>query len=107
MPRNSSQPEASALPHAAAAAWQAYLQMCESKRRYFEQLRCLEDMRRRGAAPSLAQSLLHERLLAEHSARTATFGEEVKRLAVADPQAHHLLLEQLAVPGVVAEAPSS
>jgi len=59
------------------------------------------------AAQRLALRADVKRLLAEHSARTATFGEEVKRLAVADPQAHHLLLEQLAVPGAVAEAPSS
>jgi hypothetical protein len=82
------------LPPTAHNAWQAYLVMCDSKASYFNLLSEIDLRSREGGEPTtLAESLLLERRLEEHSAAVHRFSAAMA--AVTDPAAREALIREI------------
>ncbi len=83
-----------ALPHDAQNAWQAYLAMREGKSAYFTLLSRIDQRSRDGGEPTtMAESLLLEKLLAEHSASVHRFSAAMA--AVKGPAAREALIRAI------------
>ena len=86
------------LPTAAQAAWHAYLAMRAGKSAYFGLLSEIDQRTRDGGEPTtLAESLLLEKLLAEHSALVHRFSAAMA--AVTDPAARAALMREISAMG--------
>ena len=85
---------ADSLPPSAHNAWQTYLAMRESKASYFKLLSEIDLRSRDGGEPTtLAESLLLEKLLEEHSASVHRFSAAMA--AVTDPAAREALIREI------------
>lgn len=90
--------ELDSLPPAAQAAWQAYLAMRAGKSNYFTLLSEIDQRARGGGEPAtLAESLLLEKLLGEHSASVHRFSAAMA--AVTDPAVREALMRKMAAMG--------
>jgi len=84
------------LPQSAEPAWHAYLAMGESKAKYFTLLSRIDQRARDGGEPTtLAESVLLEKLLGEHSASVHRFSAAMA--AVTDPAAREALIREISV----------
>ncbi len=81
------------LPPEADAAWQAYLDMGESKEIYFGFLQSLDVKYDKNESPSIAENLKLEQLLAEHDSRVKAFNTAMS--AIEDNSARQLLINKL------------
>lgn len=77
----------------AEAAWQAWVEMGQSKRLYFNFLRELDEKYDRGDSPSIAENLKMEKLLAEHDRNVKRFNRAMG--AVSDPDEREVLMKKL------------
>jgi len=82
------------LPLEARDAWEAYLAMRAGKSNYFTLLSEIDQRSRDGGAPAtIAESLLLEKLLGEHSAAVHRFSAAMA--AVTDPDAREALIRAI------------
>ena len=82
------------LPVAARDAWQCYLAMRESKAAYFGLLSEIDQRSRDGGEPTtIAESLLLERRLGEHSTSVQRFSTAMA--AVTDTAAREALIREI------------
>ena len=84
------------LPQDAQDAWHAYLAMREGKSKYFTLLSRIDQRARDGGEPAtLAEGVLLEKLLEEHSASVHRFSAAMA--AVTDPAAREALIREISV----------